>query len=569
MDLRGVLYFFIMLAFFSCREDFESTVSTPQNFQPELIADYEGEVDMVVSSVKGIVVDEESNPLPNAIVVLNNQETVTDQFGHFFYTDTPMNSLGTVVNIELKDFYVGSKLFYPSEGSVENLEITLSAIENPDGLSGLVGEVINLESGITLSIPENAFLHNDQIFEGEVFVSSKSLSSSTDNFDKIIPGNFQTVNSRNERVGLRANQLILLSFVDASGNALNINPAANISLEFPQNIPEGSEAWYYSAEHGLYTINPDRDDNTFLYRHNTPILIASTQNTELSNLSLIASDGVTPLENMEVEVMDENQQTIFRGHSNNQGEITLSTLSEGQARLEVIDACGQIVFTGALFENQELSLEQVDVQTLSGDVYDCEVMPSNNNIIRVAQGDRIQYFYEGGSNFELQLQTCNDGQANIIAIEDPDVSVSSGETINLETINTIGDLFTCEAPSLNQLSLRNTSTGEEFSYPITSTAGGTATSTRFSNFSAVGQEFIISFGGTAIGDYSASGDHSVERIWDDASGFRITGDADQFNVFRYGDQEKITIGRFEGTFENSTTNEIVNIEGNFNFYFQE
>lgn len=569
MDLRGVLYFFIMLAFFSCREDFESTVSTPQNFQPELIADYEGEVDMVVSSVKGIVVDEDSNPLPNAIVVLNNQETITDQFGHFFYTDTPMNSLGTVVNIELKDFYVGSKLFYPSEGSIENLEITLSAIENPDGLSGLVGKVINLESGITLSIPENAFLDNDQIFEGEVFVSSKSLSSSTDNFDKIIPGNFQTVNSRNEQVGLRANQLILLSFVDASGEALNINPDADISLEFPQNIPEGSEAWYYSAEHGLYTINPDRDDNTFLYRHNTPILIASTQNTELSNLSLIASDGVTPLENMEVEVMDENQQTIFRGHSNNRGEITLSTLSEGQARLEVIDACGHIVFTGALFENQELSLEQVDVQTLSGDVYDCEVMPSNNNIIRVAQGDRIQYFYEGDSNFELQLQTCNDGQANIIAIEDPDVSVSSGETINLETINTIGDLFTCEAPSLNQLSLRNTSTGEEFSYPITSTAGGTATSTRFSNFSAVGQEFIISFGGTAIGDYSASGDHSVERIWDDASGFRITGDADQFNVFRYGDQEKITIGRFEGTFENSTTNEIVNIEGNFNFYFQE
>ena len=138
----------------------------------------------------------------------------------------------------------------------------------------------------------------------------------------------------------------------------------------------------------------------------------------------------------------------------------------------------------------------------------------------------------------------------------------------------LGDLFTCNDPSINELVLENLTTGETFTYTINNTAGSGETVTSFGtpipNNNAA--ELQITFNGSLSGDYSNANDHQINRIFDEDSGISYSGDAAEFIVSRFGNTEKLTIGQFEGEFRNvlsSNPNEEFFIRGSFNFYFIE
>lgn len=566
---KGILCFFLLIVIFSCREDFESNVSTPIDFEVGQLADYQGEEDMVTSSVKGIVVDELSNPLMNASVSLGGNQTNTDQYGHFFFTDVSMNALGTVVNVALSDYHIGSKLFYPTNNAEENLEIVLTKAAQNDDISGLAQGTVLLDGDLMLSYPGGSFMdENGIVYEGTVFISSSLHKSQEAQFSKLTPGNFQAVDIENKQVGLEASALLQLSIADANGKPLQINPDSEVSITFPTLIVNDEQIWYYAEQHGLYTVNTELNDNIVRLKHNTSLLIAKPSNTIRSSLRLLAADMQTPLSNMAITVKNSNQETIYTGYSNSLGQATIQRSVVNASTLVIQDACGNEVYNAAV-PNEDLVLNQTEVEIFTGDVYDCLVSPSTNNVIRIRQGSRDHYYYEPSSDFTLALQTCENGLAQITAIEDNTINLAQVEVRNLNDSDLIGDLFICEAPSINQLTIKFTESGEEYSYPISSTAGSTMQSTTFSNDNGPGQDFLITFSGTDVGDYSDAGKNNIDRIYDDAAGFRLNGAAEIFEVIRFGADSQIKIGSFEGTFENSTTNENVIVEGSFNFYRQE
>ena len=569
MNFQRILCLFLMIALFSCREDFEQNIAIPQTFNPELLGDYEGEVELVNGSVKGIVLDQQDNPITNAQVELNDNQTNTDEYGHFFFTNVPMNAQGTVVNVKVKDFQLGSKLFYPQADATENIEITLNRIESDDELSGLSAGDVTISGGITFTYPENAFLNKDgSLYDGSIFIRSTFTNESDDNFFKIIPGNFQAVDINNELVGLKAAQLLQITILDEDGLPLKINKETPVSLILPQDITEGMEAWYYSETEGLYTINTEREDQTINYKNSTSLLIAEAANTSGQLLTLKAADDTTLLENMEVQVLSNTQEVLFKGFSNDQGQVRFNKSTDETSRLGIVDACGQLVHNEDLVTNNtDMKLDQVSTKVVTGEVYTCEVNPSMQNVIRILQGNRMHYFYEDDSEFALTLQTCADGVAIIAALENSN-DIANAESIDLDDVVSAIDLFTCEDPAINELRIFNLDTNEEYVYPITSTIGSTDQITSFTHYMQEGQEFKISFNGSVAGNYSAAPDHEIERIYDDAESLRLSGDADVFEVSRFGDMDNITIGSFEGTFENSTTTENINLRGSFNFYFQ-
>jgi len=572
MRKQGIVYIILLIGLWSCRQDVENVSSSPISFAPELLQDYEKNEDIVLSSVTGFVKDENGEPLSEALVTLNNLATETDAFGHFFFNAILMNAEGTSVIVRKSNFHQISKSFHPQENVMEHLEIIMTTIKSNDDLpTGLGTQIQSLHENIIVEFSDNSFLNNDSSpYTGIVHVESTLLSNNAAEFYQKSLGNLQAVDLQNELVSLAPDALLYISYKDDAGNLLAINEDAETKLSIPVDyLSTGAMAWYYAPDYGLYTPNTElqfsADGNDILLnvKHNLPIIFAQSYASTRMTLKLFASNGEDVLENSPLSVISEDGKTLYVTRSNSEGVATIVLPNEKSATLQVKNACNEVVYNEAASSiNPMLNLAQIELATVTGDLYDCEVMPNSNAVLSITQGGQQQYYYPANENFSLRLQTCNNGLANMQGLESTSGDASTTSAFDLKQDSALGDIFTCTSPSINELRIENMDSGEMLVYPIEELDGNTVNLTAFGNTSL---DIGISFNGSSTGDYSAADLHSILRIWDDENGFRYAGDATTFSVERFGD-DTIILGKFEGEFENTLTGEMDKIKGHFNFY---
>ena len=573
MRKQGIIYILLILALWSCREDFERNVSTSVPFSPELLEDFVPAEDMVLSSVNGFVKDEDQNPLADVLVTLNGIPTTTDIYGHFFYTDTPMNREGTVIAFEMANFHQQNKLFYPTEGAVERMDVLLSKIdEETEFNSGQSGSVA-LDEGILLDYSTDAFLSTDgRIYEGIVSVTSTFVESSIEDFALRAPGNFQAVNIENRLVGLQAKSLLQIEFVDEGGNELLIDPDAELTVHLP-NQDTSVEAWYYAPNFGLYTVNTltNMESNTLSVplAHNEFILLATPFESALQTIALSADGGSGILEDIQTEVLAADGTVLQSVRSNSQGMAKIITPVNMASRLAIEDDCGNIVYNESTANMSEtLLVTNVSLIGLEGDIYDCDVNPTDDGVIAIARGNKIRYHYPSSTSFELTLQVCDGGQVALQGLESGSFDAAAATELQLDEVESLGDIFTCVAPLINYLTVTNVNTGEEYIYPIETTEGSTSLLTVFGTGPNHPSDVRLSIARTGVQDF-VSGIFTLERIVDPASGLNYSGDNVAFDLPRFGSRDKITIGSFEGFFENTVDLEMDELRATFNFYFTE
>ena len=576
MRKQGIIYIILILAVWSCREDFERNVATPIPFTPELLEDYVPAVDMVRASLVGFVQDDDQNPIADAQVTLNGILTTTDRYGHFFYTDHPMNKEGTTVEIQADKYHKHSELFYPSEDAVEQLDIIMTEIEEESEFNGSTGGSISLNEGILLEYSEEAFLSSDgSKYEGTVSVYSTFMEASEENFALKAPGNFQAVSIENRLVGLQPQSLLKISFRDEAGNDLLINQDADVTVQIPSISPT-IEAWYFAPSFGLYTINTNNEVSNTTARiglsHNNFVLLGQSYASELNTIELSAGDGSGLLEDMLAEWRDEAGTVIQSARSNDMGLVKINFPLSLGGNLVVKDACNNIVYNEASSDIvPEISLDDVSLKTLVGDLYDCNVVPIDDGVIAVAQGDLIRYHYLNNSTFALTLQVCNNGAADVQGLDGISLGMNQATSVNLQATEELGDLFTCDDPLVNMLQLVNLTTGVEYFYPIQSFDINNTDELTIFEFVNNGQEINIqlNFSGNAADDYSLNSLHEIAALEDNTKEFDFAGDADSFLVSKFGSSNKLTLGTFEGTFEDNDRQVFEELQGTFNFYIIE
>ena len=575
MRKQGIIYFLLILALWSCREDFERNIATPQEFTPELIDDFVQTETLINASLIGFVQDDKANPIVNALITLNGTPTTTDIYGHFFYSDHPMNKEGTVVEILADNYHHHSSLFYPSEGAEERLDIILTEIEEESEFNGTNSGSVTLDGGIMLDYSEGAFLSSDGInYEGTVHMFSTFMEASLDDFALKAPGNFQAVNIENRLVGLSPQSLLQISFQDEAGNELLIDQDAEVSIQVPDVNPL-LDAWYYVPNFGLYTINTvstaDGNGLRIGLSHNNYILLAESYESELSTIQLSAADGTGLLEDIQTECYAEDGTMLQSVRSNNQGLAKIISPINREGNLIIIDACGNEVYNESQSNiDSEISLAGVSLKTLEGDIYDCDVRPIEDGVVAVEQGNKIRYHYLNSSNFSLALQVCNNGEAEIQGLDGTTPNQNQLVDLNLINEDALGDLFTCDNPRINTLHLVNISTGEEYFYFLQPGDANTVSLTEFGWLNnSQGININIVFNGSMNGDYSDDEDHEIEALQDLDTGFNFSGDAESFIVSRFGSTDKLTIGNFEGIFEDVDRQVSEELQATFNFYFRE
>ncbi len=573
MRKQGIIYLLLILGFWSCRKDFERIDPMPEIFMPELLDDFVPADQTVNSSLNGFVTDANQNPLPDVLVSLNGIITTTDLYGHFFYTDTPMNAEGSLVELELANFHKQSKRFFPTADATERMDIVMTEIEDETGLNANQGGSLTLDEGILLEYPESAFISSDgNTYTGMVTVGSTFIEANAENFALVAPGNFQAVNIENELVSLEAESLLQISYFDEEGNDLLINSDAALTVQLP-NALANTEAWYYASAFGLYTLNTQTAiENNILsveLAHNAFILFGENYESELKTIQLSAQDGTGLLEDLKTELRTEDGTILQSVRTNNEGlaKVHSPTIASGTLQLE--DACGNIVYNKAFSDvNDVVAVEDVSLKTLEGDLYDCDVIPVQDGVVAIEQGDQVRFHHLSNTTFSLSLQTCDGGNAGIQGLDLDSFDPNESTDISIDMLDELGDVFTCPEPRTNTLHVTNVTTGEEYFYDIQDTGGSNEVVTEFEY--AGGDENInikISFNGSQAGDYSPSNEHEIEILKDPTNNFSFSGDGESFIVTRFGNEERLTVGNFEGIFEDVDRGVVEELRGTFNFNF--
>lgn len=134
------------------------------------------------------------------------------------------------------------------------------------------GVLTDASTSSVFTVPPSAFLDADgSVFEGNVTISTATIDPSDESSLASMPGDFSALSIDGHRGTLRSFGAYYFSAADANGTALDLNPAAPVSVEWPLSVPldtcdKGVQppcAWSFDAatgkwmQHGETTLEVD------------------------------------------------------------------------------------------------------------------------------------------------------------------------------------------------------------------------------------------------------------------------------------------------------------------------
>jgi hypothetical protein len=257
----SIVYALLLLSLFACRKDVEELSSSTTKEDPPVITilEYEPEIIPVVATVFGQVVNESGNPIANALVRLENNNTTTDGSGRFVFKDITMNKAGTFLTVSQAGYFEGSHRFFPQDGSVNYCKIVLLTKTPIGSFVANNGGTVSSQEGIQLDFPPNSIVDDSgNTYNGEVTVFARWLDPTADNMHEAMPGDLQGIDADAELVAIASYGMMAVELESPAGAALNLGNNQKAKLTFPipdellNNAPTTIPLWSFYNPLGLW-----------------------------------------------------------------------------------------------------------------------------------------------------------------------------------------------------------------------------------------------------------------------------------------------------------------------------
>ena len=489
----------ILLTFFACRNNIDDELTSSTTINPPIVTtiDFEQEVVEVVATLYGEVFDESGSPISNASVTLDGNNTTTDESGRFLFNDMTMNQLGTFVLVNKDGFFTGSKRFFPDNGSINYVRITLLDRTNIGNFVADNGGTISSSEGISIDFPANSIIDgNGDLYQGTVEVAARWIDPSADNLEEIMPGSLQGlmpggaqgIGNELEEVALASFGMIAVELEDNNGASLNLGNDQKATLTFPipnellANAPSEIPLWFFNETVGLWVIEGSAS------------LIGDQYVGEVSHFSFwncdvpfdltnvcgtILSSSGFPIANANIQIKILSSGLSRSGYTNSNGEFSGKIPSNELLEMTVFywDACGSAILTeslGPLPVNSDSTCtdlgtfivnNSVDAIEITGNFVDCSGSPITNGWLEInLDGIDYVFYIDDGSNFSTTLINCN-GQTELTALAGniDDLMFSNETTFPITNPLDLGTITACD--NLLAESLTVTIDGVETVYP--------------------------------------------------------------------------------------------------------
>lgn len=441
--------------FVACHEDLVEEVIITDEYTPYTVY----EID-----IRGLVSDENGDPIANATLTFESAQNKTDDLGHFVYTDVSSNTKNAVLSIAADGYISASRLITVLSPTTINLSVKLIKIPDEQSFDAESGGVIEVSDQATVSFSPNGIVKNDQGYQGQVYIRSYHLAKNDPDLFSKLPGDLVGIDKEEELQVLDTYGMMYVTLEDENGNELQPDAAEtailtiNIPQEYSAQAPAQIPLWFFDESKGVWIEDGFATRKGAVYegavRHFTWWNIDIPVD-KLVSVCMDISDVSTGQALANQDVLFSSQGIEFGiQRTNNDGELCISLPANHEISLQLATTCqySSQSFIGPFSTSQddvkvELGTNEAGTVNISGTVTDCNGQLTDQGIAAlVRDGNRSAIDISSDGSFIYNVVCPRDGEIIKFFIYDSttEKSVSKDIVVDINSSNIQLDLQVCE-----------------------------------------------------------------------------------------------------------------------------
>ncbi len=593
--LRSYLGITIILIFFcsSCvKEDIieDTTIITPQ---PQ---------EIISVSVRGIVIDENMNPISEAIVKYRSGEQnaliITDENGCFEFIDVNNKGNSAYISVEKADKFEAYRRLSVIENQSNYTEIRMKTKNIIGQVNSNTGGLIEDVTGASIWIPARGIINsNGTPYNGLINIAMAWVDPTATDLSQQMIGDFSGINNNSESVALNTFGMLQVELLDASGNELNLAEDTECTLVFPVPIALQSEAprviplssynktlgtWIQEGEavyeNGTYAGKISHFNNWSVNSIVEPIELKGRVSINMG------SRVITP-SYLEIHTTGEKFSQIG-GWLNEEGHFLFYNFPKDEVfDLKIIDECDEIIYQqtfGPYNSDTDLGLINVyapeaNLASIRGTAISCDGTPVKNGYITIHLMNGIHKFsLESDGTFNISFSVCQTDNIELIVTDLDNQQVSNTNEIVPSTDNWVDLEYVLTCNDLIDFFTLNINGSEEVTFiddetnilsPLSSPPSYDINNNKILN--SLVYTLVLNLGNAMTEE---NVDYLIPSFY---YGFNVAGETD-FEIINLDSTDTIHInfsakniiwaGTFEGTASKMVSGQVVekvNVSGNF------
>jgi hypothetical protein len=426
----------------------------------------------VTASVTGSVIDENNQPVTNAVVTADTYTATTDAMGNFVLSNINISKANGHVTVIKQGYFKGIRSFVTEAGKNNYVKIQLIKQVVSGTVTAATGGVINTLTGASINFPANAFVTaGGTPYTGTVFVYAHWIDPTAANLPLVVPGDLRGIDSANGEYILKSYGMVGAELQDNSGNTLKLAPGKTATVSFPipaslqSTAPATIPLWHFDETAARWKQEGTATKNGNFYTGQVNKFsfwnVDVPGNFITLDLRLINSANNLPLTNTLVKVTSLVTNTSAYDFTNDSGFVSGYVPKNENLKLEVI--AGTSCNTSTIIHTQNIgpytantSLGNISVTVpvnllinFTGTVKNCNNQPVTNGYIslRLANGASTIAFTDAAGNVNFGLPHCGGSQTysfNAVDLATGNYSTTvtaaaSGNNISLGTVTACGN----------------------------------------------------------------------------------------------------------------------------------
>lgn len=564
INLTLILFLFFAV---SCKKNLNDSIIVDPPPPPIIGTNYNPIEIPITSSVVGIVIDENGQPVEGATISLKSQTQTSDAFGSFRFMNTTMNENGTFIQIEKDGYFKTGRRFFPTSSATHNVRIELIEENFNQSFRSSDGGTATFENGGEIIFSPNSIkLENGDAYAGEVKVALKWLDPTADATLEQMPGALQGVTTQGEEMALETYGMIAVELESPIGEPLNIakDETAQIKMPVPSsvlsNAPNEIPLWSFNYQYGIWAEDGKAILENGFYVGEVDHF--SFWNCDFprptTNLTITLLDDVTnePLPGFGIKLIIKNSGVTGFSTTNSDGEASGKVPMDLELEMQVLNICNEVIFsqdfTVATNDLEiSFSINSGNSMVISGEIIDCNGASASDGLIKVNVEGKTLNIPVNSNPFTVTVPVCqNTNSISVSGGNFDDFKQSNYLTFPVADSVFVGDLFACSEILIGYGLITIDSSRTQVVGPFSITVNDTGEKLLLRPESN-GPDFniLVSFPDLGVGDYS--NDHAVLTFHVSDLEFYSVQDFESVEILDWGpDSGDLISGKFSGQVEN-------------------
>ncbi len=421
---------------------------------------------MVIGGVRGIVIDENNQPVEGASVTSGSSTTTTNRYGTFFFNNINLSKANGYVKVIKPGFFNGTRTFISTAGRIHNVRIMLLPKTNSGSFTGTTGGTITLSGGGKLVMPANAVTDAvGNAYSGTIDVAMTWIDPTALNLPEIVPGDLRGITTSGVERGLETYGMLGVEMTGPGGQVLKIATGKTAELTFPipavlsGTAPASIDLWHFDEAAGRWK------------QEGTAVKTGTNYIAQVSHFSFWNCDAPFPLINLCMTIVNAgNNQPMNNvkvrikrpngsygaGWTNAEGGLCGKVPKDEALILQIMDQCNSVAYSqnigpftaDASLGNIAVTIAATNLLTITGTVTNCAGANVTNGAAIIYTGGAYSFTVPVvNGTFSHSIIRCNTGSLNfsVMGIDyavqqqgNPVGGSGTSGTVNIGTVQACG-----------------------------------------------------------------------------------------------------------------------------------